>query len=193
MKEILQRIWELAWPYQDKRGDRGHAEITLDYAKTLVRLENGDGDIVIPAIILHDIGWSQVPRAKRFLIFDGNAREEEKISARLQHESAGVELAGDILSKVGYPADLTEEILGIVAEHDTREEYLSVSEGLVSDADKLWRFSEVGFGVDIRRYKLSPEMLFRKLEADFKNPVFFYSRTARQLAYEELELRGKLI
>ncbi len=193
MKEILQRIWELAWPYQDKRGDKGHAEISLDYAKTLVRLENGDGDIVIPAIILHDIGWSQLPRAKRFLIFDGNAREEEKISARLQHESAGAELAGDILSKVGYPADLTEEILEIVAEHDTREEYISINEGLVSDADKLWRFCKVGFKVDTRRYKLRPEMLFRKLEADLKNPAFFYSGTARQMAYEELESRGKLI
>ena len=192
MKEIFQRIWELALPYQDKRDDRGHAKTTLDYAKTLVNAENSDEDIVIPAIILHDIGWSQLSRSKRLLIFDRNAKEEEILSVRLQHQSEGVELARDILSEVGYPADMTEEILEIISEHDTREGFISRNEGLVRDADKLWRFSRGGFEADARRYKGTRKFPFGILENSLQNPNFLYSKTARQIAFEELELRRKL-
>ena len=192
MKEIFQRIWELALPYQDKRDDRGHAETTLDYAKTLVNAENGDEDIVIPAIILHDIGWSQLPRSKRLLIFDRNAKEEEILSVRLQHQREGGKLAREILSEVGYPADMTEEILEIISEHDTREGFISKNEGLVRDADKLWRFSKGGFEADARRYKGARKFPFGILENSLQNPNFLYSKTARQIALEELALRRKL-
>jgi hypothetical protein len=53
MKEIFEKIWETALPYQDQRNDDGHARTTLKYAKKLVKLEDGNEDIVIPAIILH--------------------------------------------------------------------------------------------------------------------------------------------
>ena len=60
MKEIFEKIWETALPYQDQRNDDGHARVTLKYAKELVKLEDGNEDIVIPAIILHDVGYSQI-------------------------------------------------------------------------------------------------------------------------------------
>lgn len=191
MKDIFQQIWELALPYQDKRNDKGHAETTLDYAKTLVCLENGNDDIVIPAIILHDIGWSRLPQAKRLLIFKIDATEEEKQTVRLRHQSAGVKLAREILSKVDYPADLTGEILEIISEHDTREGFISKNEGLVRDADKLWRFSEAGFEANATRYEHKREFLFTRMEAYIQNPTFFYSQASRQMAIKELALRKK--
>ena len=57
MKHIFEKVWELALPYQDKRDDRGHAEVTFNYAKRLAKLEEGNKEIILPAIILHDIGW----------------------------------------------------------------------------------------------------------------------------------------
>jgi len=189
VKEVFQRIWEMALPYQDKRDDEGHAETTLDYAKKLVEAENGDEDIVIPAIILHDIGWSKLPQARRLLIFDREAKEEERQSVRLEHQREGVKLAREILNKVGYPSDMTEEILEIISRHDTREGFISKNEGLVRDADKLWRFSKGGLDADARRYKGTRKFPFGILENSLQDPNFLYSKTARQIAIEELELR----
>ena len=72
MKEIFEKIWELALPYQDKRDDSGHAATSLKYALQLVELENGDEDVIIPAIILHDVGWSQLVKERiiRFSLLD---------------------------------------------------------------------------------------------------------------------------
>ena len=191
MKEIFQHIWDMALLYQDKRDDEEHAATTLEYAKILVKAENGDEDIVIPAIILHDIGWSKLPRARRLLIFNREAKEEERQSVRLQHQKEGVKLARKILSEAGYPADRSEEILEIISQHDTREGFISKNEGLVRDADKLWRFSKGGFEADARRYKGTRKFPFGILEASLQNPNFLYSKTARHLATEELELRKR--
>ena len=193
MKEIFQRIWELALPCQDKRNDSGHAEIALGYAERLVKLEKGNGDVVIPAVILHDIGWSRLPKDKSLSIFKRSTRQEERRSIQLEHQIAGVELARDILSKVDYPADLTEAILEIISEHDTRRGFISRDEGLVRDADKLWRYSRAGFETDVMRYGTTREALCQRWEANIKDPDYFYSESARQIALEELELRKRLL
>ncbi len=192
MKEIFQKIWELALPYQDKRDDPGHAEVTLSYAKRLVELESGNEDVVIPAIILHDIGYSQIPRERRMLIFDRKATREERDAVRYEHQEESVKLAKDILSEVGYPADLMPEILEIISQHDTRQGFISKNEGLVRDADKLWRFSRKGFGADIVRNNDENEARCKRLEADLDNPDYIYSESAREIALRELGLRKKL-
>ena len=69
MKKIHTEIWDTALPYQDKRDDAGHAFITLEFAKQLVDLEHGDQDVVLPAIILHDTGWSQLSREEWQVVF----------------------------------------------------------------------------------------------------------------------------
>ena len=58
--EVHKKIWELAFPYQDKRNDEGHAECVVSYAQKLLLAEKADSNVVIPAAILHDIGWSQL-------------------------------------------------------------------------------------------------------------------------------------
>lgn len=191
MRSIFERIWELALPYQDKRDDKGHAELTLKYAQRLLMLEKGDEDIVIPAIILHDLGWSQLPREKRFVIFDRDTPEKEKLSAMLQHQKAGVEIGERILREVGYPSHLISDILEIISQHDTRTHFISKNEGLVRDADKLWRFSRTGFAADVTRKNISPNALYEKRVKRIQSPDFFYSEKARQIAREELEARKR--
>src|SRR3972149_766627 len=130
MKEVLQRIWDLALPYQDKRDDSGHAEVSLAYAQKLVELESGDEDVVLPAIILHDVGWSQLPRDERMLIFGKDVKDEEKKRVQLWHERESVRVGGEILKQVGYPEDLSAEVLEILSQHDTRKGFISKNEGL---------------------------------------------------------------
>jgi HD superfamily phosphodiesterase len=189
MKEIFEKIWKLALPYQDKRDDKGHAEITLQYALKLFGSEGGNEDVIVPAIILHDIGWSQLTSEGRMTIFGQNVTPDEKLEVRLKHQEAGVELGRGILNKINYPKELIEEILEIVSQHDTREGFISKNEGLVRDADKLWRFSKTGFNKDLIRYKFGFQQLNDKLINKIKLTNFFYSEKAEQIAREELEKR----
>ena len=62
MEKIFQRIWDLAFCYQDKRNDKGHAKIVTNYVIKLAEIEKADKNVVIPAAILHDIGWSKIPK-----------------------------------------------------------------------------------------------------------------------------------
>ena len=190
MKEIFNRIRELALPYQDQRDDIGHAKISLKYAQELMDQEDGDEDAIIPAIILHDIGWSQLIKGRRMLVFARSAKEEDKLEVQLEHQKESVRLASDILKKVNYPDDLTQEILEIISQHDTRKGFLSKNEGLVRDADKLWRTSEEGFTAAAARSLLPrDDSQFKKLEENMKKADYFFSETARKIAFKEFELR----
>ena len=62
----------------------------------------GDEDIVIPAIILHDVGWKKVPENLQLRAFGPRATSRE---LNRMHEVEGVKIAGDILKKVNYEAD----------------------------------------------------------------------------------------
>ena len=189
MKTILKKIWELALPYQDKRDDIGHAEVTLSYAKKLITSDNGDEDIIIPSIILHDIGWSQLSEKDRFIIFDHDATKDQKLAVRIMHQDESVRLGRKILMDVKYPSEKMPEILEIVSQHDTRNGFISKNEGLTRDADKLWRFSKIGFEKDRIRNSYSFQKLYEfcNSKIDLKN--YFYSETARKIARAELEQR----
>jgi hypothetical protein len=187
MKEIFNKIWELALPYQDKREDAGHAETSLKYALELVDLEKGSEDVVIPAIILHDVGWSQLPEKRRMKVFDPGAREAERREVVYEHQIEGVKLANKILREVNYPPGLTDEILDIISQHDTRKGFISKNEGIVRDADKLWRTSKKGFTVAEERAKKHEAQRFKKLEEGLKKEHYFHSETARRMALSDLE------
>jgi len=187
MKDVFNRIWELALPYQDKRDDPGHAEVALRYATELVALEKGNEDVVIPAIILHDVGYSQLSKARRLTVFNMGARDEDRRTVVFEHQIESIKLAAKILRKVNYPEELTDEILEIVSQHDTREGFISKNEGLVRDADKLWRTSKTGTAAAQARAKASAAERFKKIEEGINRPNYFYSETAKQMALADLK------
>ena len=187
MKEIFNKIWELALPYQDKRDDAGHAETSLKYALKLVELEKGHDDVVIPAVILHDVGWSQLPEKRRMKVFDSGAREEERREVVYEHQIEGVKLALKILREVNYPPEPTDEILDIISQHDTRKGFISKNEGIVRDADKLWRTSIEGFAASEARAKKQEAQRFKQIKKGLKKEDYLYSETARRMALADLE------
>jgi len=144
---------------------------------------------MIPAIILHDVGWSQLVKERRLLIFDKDAKEEDRRSVQIEHQNESVKIAAGILRQVDYPADLIKEILEIISQHDTREGFISKNEGLVRDADKLSRTSKEGFASGKRRGKPVDDAQLKKIEEGISKPNYFYSERARQIATAELKLR----
>jgi HD superfamily phosphodiesterase len=187
MKEIFGKIRELALPYQDKRDDAGHAEISLKYALKLVDIEKGDEDVVIPAIILHDVGWSQLPEKRRMKVFDPGAKEEDRREVVYEHQIEGIKLALKILREVNYPAELTDEILDIISQHDTRKGFISKNEGIVRDCDKLWRTSKEGFAAAEARAKKRQAQRFKQIKKGLNKENYIHSETARQMALADLE------
>ena len=211
MKKIFNQIWELAQPYQDQRDDPGHAEVALSFAQKLVRSEKGDRDIIVPAIILHDVGYSQIPKERRMKIFDRKARRIERLAVQYEHQIEGVLLARKILAQINYPSDKIAEILEIISQHDTRKGFISLNDGLTRDADKLWRYSKRCIEAGEKRAKAakqqkppagSPEThkidtkkkkpdRWRQMKRGILKPGYFYSERARRIALRELSARKK--
>ncbi|MCL6639551.1 MAG: phosphohydrolase, partial [Firmicutes bacterium] len=69
LTEIHKKIYELARPFLNTRKNDVHIEISLDYALKLLEAESGDPDVVIPAVILHDLGWWSVPEEMQLKAF----------------------------------------------------------------------------------------------------------------------------
>jgi HD superfamily phosphodiesterase len=111
--------------------------------------EGGDSEVVVPAVMLHDVGWKRIPEDLQLKAFGPGATAPE---LNRTHEIEGVKIARSLLRQVSYDRLRVCEILAIIDGHDSRIEALSKNDALVKDADKLWRYTREGFGIDTRRF-----------------------------------------
>jgi hypothetical protein len=182
-KTIYDRIEAEARPYLDTRENDSHVTVCYAAAKRLLASHpEAEPEIVLPAILLHDVGWKMVPEERQLTAFGPHAKD---LAMRRFHETAGVEIARTILQSVGYDPEKTREILTIIDGHDSREEALSLNDALVKDADKLWRFVPVGFMVDCRRFNVDRRIYLVWLRRRIAEWLF--TAAAREIAKEGLE------
>jgi len=186
MEESHQLIYEWAKPFLNTRKNDIHIEISLAYAFKLLETEAGDADIVIPAVLLHDIGWWRVPEDMQLKAFGPQFDRE----LRRVHEVEGVKMAGEILKKVNYEAGKTEEILLIIDGHDSRLEAISQNDRIVKDADKLFRYSPRGFTIDYRRFGIERNKYRKWLHKSVDE--WFFTATGKMLAREALAVLDQL-
>ncbi len=137
-----QPIWQAARLFLQTRSNERHTWYCYAFAQQLLALHPAaDAEIVLPALLLHDVGWSTVPDDKQLLSFGPNMRYPE---LRRQHETEGVRLASEILAGLGWTAEQIAPITAIIDGHDTRQASLGLNDSLVKDADKLWRYTPFG-------------------------------------------------
>lgn len=184
MKPIFEEIWRLAKPYLDTRKNEVHTEISIRFAYQLMEVEGGDENIVVPALILHDVGWKKVPQELHLKAF-GPKATSPKINRT--HEIEGVKIARGILANIKYDTKKAAQIVKIIDGHDSRKKAISIDERIVKDADKLWRYSKEGFGIDIERFEESYTEGLNRLRNHLT--VWFFTETAKNLAKEELMKR----
>jgi hypothetical protein len=186
LKDIYERIWDLARPYLNTRKNDIHTEISTGLAQQLLVREGGEEDIVIPAIILHDVGWKEVPEDIQSKAFGPKASMPEWNRV---HEVEGAKIAGHILRKVNYRKDKILEIQEIIKGHDSRKEPISLNDSIVKDADKLWRYSEIA----IRRVQMGFGLTFEEcIERLCQNlEPWFLTKSGKRMATEEIEKRMK--
>ncbi len=186
--EFIRRLFQEAEPYLEVRGDISHTRVSHDYAVILISREGGNKRIVEPAIILHDIGWSRLDPREIPIAFGVLAEGEEAHRLNRIHELEGASIAGQLLRSLDYDPFLIEKVTSIIRSHDSGVDIRFPEEGLVKDADKLWRSSRIGFWLEAERQGLDPEEYLRFLNERCKE--WFFTSTAVTLAGEDLEERA---
>ena len=186
MKPIHRKLRELAVPYLDTRQNDIHTDIATEFAYQLLKMEGGDEDVVIPAIVLHDVGWKMVPEDKQLKAFGPHTIYPE---LRRVHEVEGAKIAETILRQAEYENELIPEIVEIIEGHDTRLEALSPNDKIVKDSDKLYRYTVHAFRINMKRFQYTADQLLEWLRSHF--PTWFFTDSAKKLAAGELKARER--
>ena len=143
-------LYERAKPYLDTRQNDVHTGVVYGFAlRLLEKYPAADEAVVLPAVILHDVGWKMIPEDQQVKAFGPKMKDAD---LRRIHEVEGVRIAGEILAAAGYDAARRAEILAIIDGHDSREMALSLNDQLMKDSDKLWRFTRTAVEIDHRRF-----------------------------------------
>jgi hypothetical protein len=183
MGKIYDIIHEKAKPYLDTRQNDIHVSLSYGFARRLLSCyPEADEEIVLPAILLHDVGWKAVPEEKQINAFGPKAKDKE--SQRI-HEVEGMRIAGEILQSLGYDEEKIKQIQAIIEGHDSRRKPLSLNDALVKDADKLWRLTPTGVDIDHSRFGID-----REPYVDWLGTVidgWFFTPEAKIMARESLD------
>jgi HD superfamily phosphodiesterase len=184
IKRTYQKIFEKAKPFLQTRKNLIHTRIALHYALKLLQSEEGDENVVIPAVLLHDVGWKTIPETLHLTAFGPNSSNPRLTRG---HEVKGAKIAEAILKKFHYPPRKIEEICHIIRGHDTRKRPISRSDRIVKDADKLWRYSRTGIAIDLGRFRVPRRAYLIFLEGIIDQ--WFLTATAKEIAKKEIRLR----
>ncbi len=184
MKPIYRKIYEQAKPYLQTRKNLIHTQNAFRYALKLLKQEKSDEEVVIPAVLLHDVGWKVIPENLHLTAFGPNPSNPKL--ARV-HEIEGAKIAKKILEKLHYPSEKLDEICRIIRGHDSRKRPISKSDRIVKDADKLTRYHRKGMAIDSDRFQVPREIHIRFLEAQIEK--WFFLPTSRRWAREEITQR----
>lgn len=101
-----------------------HAHSVTEYAEELLKRDGGEYIIVIGAAVLHDIG---IPAAE----------EKYGSSAGKYQEIEGPPIARQILTRLGFAPEQTEEICQIIAHHHSPGKINTLNFKILYDADWL--------------------------------------------------------
>jgi HD domain len=136
-------LWHDARPFLDVRNNDEHTLVAYGVAKALLAaLPDANPDVVLPAILLHDVGWKRIPPDLLLAAIGRNPTRPDLVRA---HEVQGAEIAGAILATHATPH--AAAILSIIDGHDTTREARSLEDAVMKDADKGWRTTPHGMRI----------------------------------------------
>ena len=182
MENIYDKICEKAKPYLDTRCNEVHVPLAYAFARKLLsRYPEADEEVVLVAILLHDVGWKMVPEEKQLDAFGPRGRDSEE---QRFHEVKGARIAEEILRSLNCSEGITRQIVAIIDGHDTRRHALSLNDKLVKDADKLWRYTPIGVSIGHKRFGIDRDTRIRDLETMIER--WFFTPEAKDMASEAL-------
>jgi len=138
-------LWREAKPYLDVRNNDEHTLVAYGVAQALLReIPEADESVVLPAVLLHDVGWKRVPKD---LLLDAIGRNPKRPDLVRDHELYGVEIAREILEHHRPEGVNIEAVLAIIDGHDTTRVARSINDAVMKDADKCWRTTPHGMRI----------------------------------------------
>jgi len=179
-REQEDRLRQIVEPYlrRGRPGDYEHTLRTIGYARQLLQKEEGDEEIVMPALYMHDIGWSEVDYEDWINANPDQKKYAESVADHMRH---GAELSKGILESLKYDREKTRIIVSIIAIHDIPEQIFAMwnpSATMVAEADYLDRYGPaslvrfraiIGDRVRVEEQLKGAEVFLRKgLELWFK-------------------------
>lgn len=147
-------LWNDARAYLDVRNNDEHTIVAYGLARMLIEQTSGaDESVVLPAVLLHDVGWKRIDPDLLLLAIGRNPTRRDLVH---DHEKYSVEIAREILARHRPAGVDIEAVLAIIDGHDTTREARSINDAVVKDADKGWRATPHGmktisgwYGTDI--------------------------------------------
>lgn len=191
MRSQDQAIWEVAKKHLNVRNNDEHTLFSYLLAQKL--LENypeANADIVLPAILLHDTGWSKIPKDKILHAFGPNNKYPELTR---QHELESVAIAEKELPNLGFDNQQIEKIVALIDGHDTTKNARSLEDSIHKDADKLWRYTPHGNRIIGEWFEIEPNEVLDILE-NFVLPTFLtdFGQKQAQIFLETAKLNLNL-
>jgi len=142
MRKQDEAIWEVAKKHLNVRNNDEHTLFSYLLAQKIAEnYPESDIEVILPAILLHDTGWSKIPKDKLFNAFGPNNKYPELTR---QHELESVAIARQALPELGFTNQQIEEITALIDGHDTTKNARSLNDAIHKDADKLWRYTPHG-------------------------------------------------
>lgn len=184
-------IWEKAKLHLNVRNNDEHT--LFSYLLSEILLENeptANAEIVLPAILLHDTGWSKIPKDKILHAFGPNNKYPELTR---QHELESVAIAQKILFDLAYESQIIEQIIALIDGHDTTKNARSLEDGIHKDADKLWRYTPHGNRIIGQWFEIEQAEVLEILE-NYVLPTFLtdFGKKQAQIFLEIAKLNQNL-
>lgn len=169
MRKQDEPVWNIAKKHLNVRNNDEHTLFSYLLAqKVIENYPEGDANIVLPAILLHDTGWSKIPKDKLMQAFGPNNKFPELTR---QHELESVAIAQQILPDLGFTHQQIEEITTLIDGHDTTKNARSLNDAIHKDADKLWRYTPHGNRIIGEWFEIEQAEVLEILE-NFVLPTF---------------------
>lgn len=188
---LYQPVWEKAKPYLATRSNDVHTLYAYHFARQLLEEHpEADTHIVIPTVLLHDVGWSTVSEDKQLQAFGPRMIYPE---LRRQHETEGVRIAQGILQALAYDPEHISKIVKLIDGHDTRKVSRSRNDSLLRDADKLWVYTPFGMQTVSAWFEYDTEQYMTMLDEWLLKR--FYTDAGRHMAralFINLQLQNEI-
>jgi hypothetical protein len=138
-------LWHDARAYLDVRNNDEHTLVAYGVARMLLKeLPDAKESVVLPAILLHDVGWKKVPQD---LLLDAIGRTPKRPDLVRDHEIFGAAIAREILERHRPEGVDIDAVVAIIDGHDTTRHARSLEDAVVKDADKGWRTTPHGMAI----------------------------------------------
>lgn len=146
-------LWEAAKPFLDVRNNDEHTIVAYGLARAfLAEIPEACESVVLPAILLHDVGWKKIDPDLLLLAIGRNPTRKDLVR---DHEVYGVGIAREILERHNPEGVDIEAVLAIIDGHDTTKESRSINDAVMKDADKGWRATPHGMATICGWYNTS--------------------------------------